>query len=182
VPSVDPPLSHYFAAEVWRPVVGYEGLYEVSCLGRVRSLHSIKLSRGRLLKPSAHNTGYTRVTLTRPPRQQRPTHIHTLVLEAFAGLRPAGMQAAHLNGCRTDNRIENLAWVTVRENILHKRVHGTAMLGERNHQAKLTENAVREIRTLYASGLSCKAIAARFGVDWTVVRNIKNGRIWTHVV
>lgn len=112
-------------SEVWVPVSGYAGLYEVSSLGRVRSLDRVveihgmnckRLLRGRVLKPKYAPCGYLQVALS-AENKQRYAYIHTLVCEAFIGPRPSkGHQVDHINADRTDNRLSNLRWVTVKEN------------------------------------------------------------------
>lgn len=112
-------------SEVWVPVSGYAGLYEVSSLGRVRSLDRVveirglnrkRPLRGRVLKPKYASCGYLQVALS-AENKQRYAYIHTLVCEAFIGPRPSkGHQVDHINADRTDNRLSNLRWVTTKEN------------------------------------------------------------------
>lgn len=116
--------------EEWRPIRGYEGAYEVSNHGRVRSLDHIisyanghdRPTKGRVLTP-----WITRRYLTVRLGAGRRTYVHTFVCEAFHGPRPEPeWQVRHLNGDCLDNRAENLAWGTCSENHLDKRAHGTA--------------------------------------------------------
>lgn len=93
--------------ENWKPVPGYEGLYEVSDLGNVRSLNYGKTGEVKVLKPAVKRDGYCRVTLCGDGRQQELT-IHRLGYTTFKGPIPPGMTVDHVNGCKTDNRIENL--------------------------------------------------------------------------
>lgn len=114
----------------WLPVVGFEGLYEVSDRGRVRSLPR-RLSdgrrwKGRILKlDRSDKRGYLRVGLTAPGA--RPVHrmVHRLVLESFIGPCPPGLQCRHLNGKPPDCRLVNLTWGTPSENALDRVRHGT---------------------------------------------------------
>lgn len=107
-----------------RPVAGYgSSRYLVDAFGNV-------FSRGRLfdrmLVPQVViNTGYEQVKLYEDGTH-RFRRVHHLVLEAFVGPRPAGMETRHLNGVRADNRLENLAWGTPTENAADKIRHGTA--------------------------------------------------------
>lgn len=108
--------------ERWVPVRGYEGLYEVSDLGRVRSLPRPG-TRGVVLRPDVGGPGYPAVRLF---RQGKKTHlnVHSLVAVAFLGPRPAGGECRHLNGDQTDNRLVNLQWGTSAENSQDMMRHG----------------------------------------------------------
>ncbi len=114
--------------ETWKPVLGYEGLYEVSDLGRVRNLtfrnRNVAVPRIRLLRPCAHVDGYLVVDLSRNNKRKR-MFVHRLVLMSFVGPCPDQHQVAHGNGNRLDNRLSNLRWATQRENNLDKKLHGT---------------------------------------------------------
>ena len=112
--------------ERWLPVVGYEGLYEVSDLGRVRSLDRVSnatLRKGRILRQSKNTQGRFQVGLHRDRRQTSKT-VHKLVLEAFVGQAPPGLEACHNNGNHEDNRLENLRWDTKSSNVLDQVRHG----------------------------------------------------------
>jgi len=120
--------------ELWKPVLGLEGKYEVSDRGRVRS-------RYRVRRTHANGEGYLQATLpfsTGP----RSVGVHRLVLEAFVGPCPEGKQAAHLDGNPGNNRVENLVWATPGENARHKIRHGTV--------GKITLEQAREIRRRYS--------------------------------
>jgi len=105
--------------EEWRAVVGYEGLYEVSDQGRVRSFVS-----GRLRKPQPQHHGHLKVILCDSGRR-RGFHVHTLVLTAFVGPKPLDMECRHLFGDPADNRLTHLAWGTPSENKYDQVRHGT---------------------------------------------------------
>lgn len=115
--------------EKWLPIAGYEGSYEVSNLGRVRSLDRTNSKgwklRGKVLSPSRKNrSGHLHVLLCTPGTQDS-RHVHTLVLEAFVGPRPPGMFACHTNDVPWDNRLENLRWDTPSANRLDSVRNGT---------------------------------------------------------
>lgn len=98
-------------SETWLSVVGYEGLYEVSDKGRVRSLPR-PATQGKLLKSRPHKrTGHLRVYLSRNGTEV-DRKVHHLVLEAFVGPKPDGMIGCHRNDIADDNRLENLKWDT----------------------------------------------------------------------
>lgn len=104
--------------EEWRPIPGYEGVYEASSLGRVRS------PRRASLKQRLNNMGYPVVELSKDGCS-RESLVHRQVIRAFKGDPPAGMECRHINGISTDNRIENLEWGTRSENTNDQVVHGT---------------------------------------------------------
>lgn len=118
--------------ETWRPVVGYEDLYEVSDQGRVRSLDRVFVRtngvpqsvKGRVLKPGTDKDGYRTVALSRGGKATT-RRIHRLVLSAFVGPCPTGQEVRHLNGVPGDNRLSNLAYGTSSENRRDRWEHGT---------------------------------------------------------
>ena len=116
------------ANEEWRPIPGYEGAYEVSSFGRVRSLDRVtdrgRRWKGRMMTPAALRNGYLVVTLWRDGAQRTPL-VHRLVLTAFVGDPLEGHEALHRNGVRDDNRLDNLAWGTHSDNQYDQIAHGT---------------------------------------------------------
>lgn len=164
--------------EEWRPIPGYEGYYEVSDLGRVKSLPR-RGTKGGILSPISKNNGYLTVALFKDGKSSKK-QISRLVLEAFVGTPEGYMEACHNNGRRADNRLSNLRWDTHRKNIRDRERHGTTARGERNGNAKLTEDKVREIRDLRGK-MTQRAIAILFGISKTVVNAIHHRRNWAHV-
>jgi hypothetical protein len=161
--------------ERWLPVIGFEGRYEVSDLGRVRAIFTQK----RVPPPpryvgAVEPSGYVGLWLIDTTRRVR-TRAHTLVLQAFVGTCPAGMECRHLNGDKADNRLSNLRWGSPLENMRDQDVHGTRVRGERHGSAKLTEEIVAQIRE--STGMQ-SSTAKMFGVDPSVVSRIKSGKAW----
>ena len=111
--------------EVWKLVPEYDGKYEVSDQGRVRSFQ--RYPQGRILRPGRMPSGHLSVALGRGNSQC----VHKLVLLAFVGATPAKHECRHLNGDPADNRLENLCWGTRSENINDAVRHGTWMTPER---------------------------------------------------
>lgn len=165
--------------EEWRPVIGYEGVYEVSSFGRVASVRN---GSRRIRKKCPHTAGYWQLVLSFN-NKQRVVYTHRLVLEAFVGPCPAGMEACHNNGDRSDDRLSNLRWDTPSNNQLDKRKHNTMARprGSINPQSKLCEAVVPEIRRRVSLGESASSIAKDFNVHPSIVRRVHRKKIWTHV-
>lgn len=158
--------------ERWRAVVGYEGTYEVSDLGRVRSAKTKKLKALTITKtdprPYLGLWKHNRQEIARP---------HRLVLEAFVGERPEGMEGCHNDGNPANNRLSNLRWDTPKNNHADKVRHGTTNRGERCGTAKLTAKQVASIR---ADTRLQRVIAAEYGILQNHVSRIKSGVRWAH--
>lgn len=138
--------------------------------------------RWKPMKPSVGSRGYLRVNLTPAGGPYHTFRVHRLVLEAFVGPCPEGMECRHLNGCKSDNRLCNLSWGTKEENRDDIRGHRGYAAGERHGQVKLTETQVREIRTRYAAGgVLLRELAQEFGVNVPNVSAIINRRSWKHL-
>ena len=134
------------------------------------------------LKPDVDSRGRRRFTLRTGGRGRYAKFLASrLVLAAFVGPCPDGMEACHDNGDPSDDRLGNLRWDTHSANLLDRRRHGTNVCGEQIHTAKLTAEDVREIRARRAAGEPISEIAARVGVTATNVSFICNGRTWQHV-
>ena len=102
----------------WKPVVGYEGYYEVSDQGDVRRVKGGKGARlGQCLKPKTSRNGYQEVNLCRSPKEHKMHLVHRLVAEAFLG--ESELHVNHKNLDKADNRLSNLEWVTRSENMQH---------------------------------------------------------------
>lgn len=135
------------ARELWAPIAGYEGAYDVSSIGRVRSLPRTVAHngsrpggtarvRGRILRPKALKDGHLTVALC-VSGERKFCYVHHLVLEAFVGPAPAvGMHACHNNGVPSDNRVENLRWGTVSDNMYDSVRHGTHVQARKTHCPK----------------------------------------------
>ncbi|KDE14258.1 hypothetical protein N505_0105420 [Rhodococcus aetherivorans] len=169
--------------EMWRPVVGFEGAYEVSNEGQVRSIDrhvagragSTRLIRGRALKPgTAKRGGYHYVILS-----GRTRYVHHLVLEAFIGPRPEGdTHTRHLNGNPQDNRVENLQWGTRSENFLDTVEHGMHNNASKTH-CKWGHEFTPE-NTIPNSGgrnRACRTCARNRGAEWARRKRRQRGSI-----
>ena len=177
--------------EEWLPVSGFEGLYEVSNLGRVRSLSVIRnhggyrprFIPGRLLRTS-RPPNYQAATLWPLSGPPVKVCVHVLVAKHFVS-NPLGHRLVrHLDDDRNNNYYKNLAWGTYSDNMLDKATNGRA-------SKKLTPELVHAIRTRLSerqeffrvpgTGGMFKQTAAEFGIDQSTVISIHNRRTWNHV-
>lgn len=172
-------------AERWLPVPGFEGFYEVSDQGRVRSL-ARQGTYGRTLKPVPDSHGYLTVTLSRSMERDR-RWVHQLVLLAFSGPGSPDQQVRHGPGGKLDNRLINLCYGTRAENERDKIRDGTfrhgggTYRGEGHHQAKLTAAIVVECRRRAAAGEQKIALAREFGISQSAMNAAILGKTWSHI-
>lgn len=166
--------------ERWLPVVGYEGFYEVSDLGRIRSKRR-RGAPGGILKPPSDTNGYRQIALS-SNGVTRLKRVHVLVLQAFVGPRPPGCVACHGPGGRQDNRLLNLRWDTYKANEADKIRDKTDQAGTRNAMAKLSETSVRDIRKRYLAGETQTRLAQEYGVAVSNVCLIVHRVTWQHVL
>lgn len=173
--------------EQWRPISGLEGEYEVSSLGRVRSLPRVMRRKsksgtpstipipGKIMSPPVHQTGYLVVYI-----RGRKHYVHDLVLSTFFGPRPAGMVCRHADGNRINPRLDNLSWGTRLENVEDARKHGTFLRGETASNAKLTEAQALKILTLRGT-LTNTEIARLYNLKQPTISNLFSGATWKHL-
>ena len=109
--------------------------------------------------------------------------IHRLILEAFCGPCPEGMEGCHNNGDPTDNQLSNLRWDTRESNHADKNAHGTDSRGSKHPMSRLTEDDVRNIRRSVegSSRGTGSALARVYGVTPAAISAIKNRKLWRHV-
>ena len=180
----------------WKAVVGFEGIYEVSDTGLVRSLDRVseyrridqysgrelvirRKHKGRLLRPGPNHSGHLSVVLGRAHGTKA---VHLLVLEAFVGPCPEGHECLHWNDVAWDNRLKNLRWGTRSENLADSIRNGRYRLGERHPGTNLRNSDIPEIRKMVSDGgRKVAEIAASFGVTEAVIRQIRDGKTWRHV-
>lgn len=185
------PSARLLQTESWKPVVGFEGLYEVSDRGRVRSLErAVRIVNGmaparrvpaKVLSPGVNTSGYLHVTLFRAGKR-RLRRVHHLVLEAFVSHCPAGDQALHGNAVRDDNRVENLRWGTARENAQDRDLHGNQQRGESAWNAKFTDDQIIAIRCAYDTTSATLAdLACEYSVCISTIWYIVKRLHWTHI-
>ena len=172
--------------ETWKAIPGYEGLYEVSDLGRVRSIDRISkgkcgsflLRKGRVITGGLSSRGY-RMCLLYPLEGKRVTaYVHRLVLSAFIGEPDIKHETCHNDGDRLNNRLDNLRWDTHVSNCDDREKHGTGTKGSKNGFSKLTEDQVIEIRK---DNRKHKEIALHYGTVASNISLIKGRKVWKHI-
>ncbi len=171
--------------EEWKDVAGYEGFYQVSSEGRVRSLvrllpsaHEAGMRKEKqILAFGSNKQGRLQVTLCMHGKTRR-FQVHTLVLTAFKGPCPEGLECLHEDNDYTNNRPGNLKWGTHLENMRDKRRHGTQNEGTNHGSSKLTDDQVRAIR---ADKRASRTIAPEYGISQVAVVFIKNRKTWKHL-
>lgn len=169
--------------EIWKPVKDFMG-YEVSNLGRIRSFwlsfgkwSKIVNTEQRILKQiMSSSNGYPMVNLRR-----HPVLVHRLVLEAFVGPCPPGMESCHNDGIRTHNWLSNLRWDTQNNNYNDRRIHQTDNQGCRNGRSKISENDVLLIRKFYEDGYGQTQLGKMFNISNSAIRDIINVLTWKHI-
>ena len=185
--------------ENWKPIPNFPG-YDISDQGRVRSYWHIKIIRcaitGKItgteyvLEPFPNKTLRPSLTRNRPSVTLTINNRHfyrcvyRLVLEAFVGPRPAGMECRHLDGNPTNCFLKNLVWGTHSENMLDKTRHGTRhdSKGMKQPLSKLTDDQVLEIRNLAHLGIiSQEEIGKTYEVSQSHVSRIHSRDVWKHI-
>jgi len=176
--------------ERWKPARGFEKYYEVSNLGYVRSLGrsisrkngTVGFRAGSLVLASSGPYGHLQVMLYVPSKKPVCRTVHSLILETFTALRDRKHKqpkyvCAHLNGVPSDNRLENLRWVSSKTNAAHKLLHGT-------NGRKLTLAQAHQIRFLFPQlidvppSVRYRSLASDFGVSAGTIRGIINNKTW----
>jgi len=163
--------------EIWRPVVGYEGLYEVSNLGRVRSIfyqgvNAHPRTTPLVLSTATHRPLDRRLVSLHRDKKQSPKRVHHLMLEAFVGPRPPGGVAVFKSDPRK-SPLAHLRWASREELSEMKSSWGTGV-----PHRHITADQVCAIRQAVAAGESRKAIAARLGVARSTINGIASHRSW----
>jgi hypothetical protein len=108
-------------------------------------------------------------------------YVHRLVLRAYVGPCPDGQEVRHLDGNPANNSVANLAYGTRSENIADMHGHGTARVGEKHHNARLSAEIVRSLRAEHAAGVATHELARRYGVHWVTAYDAIVGRTWRSV-
>lgn len=177
--------TFFMEDEIWKDIEGFEGLYQISSLGNVKSLPGFKKKAG-IMKPYVNpcNKKQYRIVFLRKEGEYHTYKICRGVGKAFVANPENKPQINHINGIKIDDRAINLEWVTGKENAIHAVQTGLIKTGHEHHLSKFTKEQVLEIRTLYNSNigtrkrkklgdpLSFKSIAATYKVSPSVIREL----------
>jgi hypothetical protein len=169
------------STEQWKVISGSGGLYTVSNQGRIRSHFN---GRERMLFPCKDTKGYLQFAMSLPGIKRVRMKVHQAVALTFLGPRPSGAQINHISGDKNDNTVQNLEYVSCRQNIHHAWRNGLRRAeqtrGERHGMSKLTEENVREIRTC-GNRTTLKNLAKRFEVSPQCIQGVIEYKTWRHV-
>lgn len=176
--------------EIWRPIEGFEGLYEVSNYGNVKALPKRIDSGGchrdfpeRMMRSADDKDGYLRLSLYDSNHKAHTKKVHRLVADAFLGNPDKLSQINHKDGNKKNNHVENLEWCTQSHNMKHAVRTGLIRLdGIHNPNHKLRTEDVEYIKKHYIpkdKNYSMKALAVSFGVNRKTIANIVKGDTWT---
>ena len=161
--------------EIWKPVLGYENIYSVSSFGRIRrELKTCGTQPGRIVNSWMGTDGYFKASLSSKSKV-RKFSVHSLVAQAFIGVRMCGFEVNHKDSIRTNNNISNLEYISYQDNSRHN--------GITNGCSKLTEEDVRQIRQKYVPGTySQYRLAREFNVQRPTIHKVLKRISWDHVI
>lgn len=165
----------------WQEVIGYEGRYKIS-----DKSETLSISQRQILKQKKNKQGYLCARLYKDGIYKK-IKVHKLVLEAFVGPCPEGMECRHLDGNKLNNKLENLCWGTHSENMQDKMEHGNHYQpdnkGSKHPLSKLNEKQIRIIKYLLKTNyLTQIEISKIFEVNKSTINDIKMHKTWTHVL
>ena len=172
--------------EVFKPIKNYEQYYEVSNMGRIKSLPkrwSVGVKKETILKAGHRKNGYDFVVLCVNKIKVYAT-IHRIVAKHFCENPNSYQIVNHLNGNKRDNRAINLEWTTQSGNVIHAFKTGlkNGMKGEAHHNTKVKTSDILEIRNMYKeSNLSQFNIGIKFGLSQSQIGRIINNKRWSHI-
>jgi hypothetical protein len=163
--------------EIWKPLKDYEGLYEISNMGRVRSLIKKGNTKQQIRKTGLDvATGYINIML-RKNNKPLTKRVHRLVAEAFVPNLDNKPVVNHKDGNKKNCKADNLEWMTYSENTLHSFKNGLQrkVFGDKNYITKIKDQDVLKIRELINQGKTNKEIAKIYGVNPSQISRIKTG-------
>lgn len=168
--------------EIWKDIEGYKGVYQISNIGRVKSMYNHRGTPNRFLSPKLTQNAYNSVNLYKN-KSQRTFFIHQLVAKSFLPNPENKKGINHIDGNHLNNNVTNLEWATDLENMTHAISNNLINnKGESNGESKLTESQVLEIDNLLRTkSMQQKEIANHFNVSAMTISNIKHRKQWKHL-
>jgi len=177
--------------EVWKDIIGFEGYYQISNMGRVKGMHRPLIRLGRVYKYACKKllaltfagAGYLRIILCKDG-VKKSHYVHILVANAFIPNPENKPTVNHKKGIKTDNRATEIEWATRSENTTH--AHNTGLIvanfGENAASAKLKNCDIPVIREMLKNGYKARMIALKYNVSNNTIYSIKNGKWWSKVI
>jgi len=169
--------------EKWKDIPGYEGMYQASDFGNVRSLNYRKTKKIGVMSQTKNKNGYLHTTLYKN-KKTITVLVHRAVIMSFYGV--SELHVNHKNMNKTDNSLANLEFCTRSENMRHalnnKKFNFTDRKGSLNINAKLSEGDVLEIKKKISEGFSNGEICLEYNVQKGMISKIRTGRNWGHVI
>ena len=169
--------------EIWKDIPGYEGLYQASSVGNIRSLNYHRQNIIKNMKPYVHKHGYLMVNL-RKDNEGKGVLVHRLVALTFIPKSENKNYVDHIDSNKSNNTTTNLRWCTNQENVVWAYESGT-MVGRKgieHHNNKLTEENVREIKNLFNTTKLCNfEISQMYNVGKNAISKIRCGTRWSHI-
>ena len=181
-------MWRFYFMEVWKDIEGFNNVYQISSLGNVRSLFRVltrsngikQTVKGKILKTFVNSNGYE-FAVFQIGKKTKNFAIHRLVAKSFIDNNYNKYAVNHINGIKTDNRVENLEWATKSENEIHARKIGLKCTkGEKASNAILTEEQVLCIRE-NKNNNSQYFLASKFNVSRSCIASIIKNRTWKHL-
>lgn len=178
--------------EIWKDIPSFDGYYQVSNRGRIRSWKGgnnftgvQRLKEPKILTLYKEKNGYLRANICHNNKKQHLS-VHRCVAECFVKNPEDKPQVNHKNGIKSDNIFSNIEWATPSENHVHAHENGFKnadhVTGEKNHNSKLTKTDVVKIDNLLNKGsFTQKEIGNRFNVSASQISHIKCGKLWSHI-
>lgn len=168
----------------WKRIPNYS-LYEASTNGEIKTFNWKGCGREAIIKPAKDGSGYLRTMLKRDDGKMHTIKVHRIIAATFIDNPLNKAEVNHINGIKTDNRVENLEWVTKEENIKHWVSMGCIgkLIGEDIGTSKLTSEQVKEIRSKFKPRVyTRKMLAEEYGVKDCTIKDIILKRSWTHLL
>ncbi len=174
--------------EIWKDVHRYVGLYQASNYGRIRSM-----IKNKILSPGDNGRGYKFIHLKHNGSVER-FYVHRLIAMTFIPNIYNKKEVNHIDFDKDNNHVENLEWMTCKENLNHAKINNRfnsseyqkaqtskANSGENSYLSKLNDKSVIEIRKLYKGGLTQKQISKIYSVNRATIGYITSNKTWKHV-